>query len=191
MWRIIRLSYRLQVVARVFGSTCRIEISIVGGSAHDRREAQPAGAVHPSSAGPRQEPCVPGLAGGALLGRLQGMPDPEDSHFPEEWVGSTTVTRLPGRPAEEGLSRVLFLDGSTQLLKTLIEAYHEAMLGTEHVTRYGAELGVPCKLLDAGMRLSIQADPNRAFARAHLHSEFGKTESWLVIGTRVINGEPP
>lgn len=129
--------------------------------------------------------------GGALLDRLQGKPDPEDSHFPEEWVGSTTMTGLPGRPAEEGLSRVRLPDGSTQLLKTLIEAYPVAMLGAEHVARYGAELGVLCKLLDAGMRLSIQAHPNRDFARAHLHSEFGKTESWLVIGTRVINGEPP
>jgi mannose-6-phosphate isomerase len=50
---------------------------------------------------------------------------------------------------------------------------------------------VLCKLLDAGMRLSIQAHPDRAFAQAHLHSNYGKAESWLVIDTRVINGEPP
>lgn len=129
--------------------------------------------------------------GGALLDRLRGKPQPEDTHFPEDWVGSTTVTRLPGRPAEEGLSRVLLADGSSVLLKTLIETFPEAMLGTGHVARYGTELGVLCKLLDAGMRLSIQSHPDRAFARAHLHSDFGKTESWLVIGTRVINGERP
>lgn len=129
--------------------------------------------------------------GGALLDRLRGEPQPEDTNFPEDWVGSTTVTRLPGRPADEGLSRVLPPNGSSVLLKMLIETFPEIMLGKAHVARYGAELGVLCKLLDAGMRLSIQAHPDRAFARAHLRSEFGKTESWLVIGTRVINGERP
>ncbi|HYL82011.1 MAG TPA: type I phosphomannose isomerase catalytic subunit, partial [Candidatus Acidoferrum sp.] len=129
--------------------------------------------------------------GGALLDRMLGKPQPEDTHFPEDWVGSTTVSRLSGRPPEEGLSRVPLPDGSTVLLKSLIDGYPEAMLGSGHVARYGAELGVLCKLLDAGMRLSIQAHPDRTFARAHLQSEFGKTESWLVIGTRVINGERP
>ena len=129
--------------------------------------------------------------GGALLDRMHGKPEPEDTNFPEDWVGSTTVTRLPGRPADEGLSRVLLPDGATVFLKTLIETFPEIMLGSGHVLRHGAELGVLCKLLDAGMRLSIQAHPDRTFARAHLQSEFGKTESWLVIGTRVINGERP
>ena len=129
--------------------------------------------------------------GGALLDRLQGKPHPEDAHFPEEWAGSTTVTRLPGRPPDEGLSRVRLSDGSTVLLRSLIETLPGAMLGDGHVARYGAELGVLCKLLDAAMRLSIQAHPDRAFARAHLGSDFGKTESWLVVGTRVIDGEEP
>lgn len=129
--------------------------------------------------------------GGALLDRLQGIPDPQDTHFPEEWVGSTTVTKLSGRPQDEGLSRVSLPDGTTVLLKALIEAFPEATLGTPHVARHGAELGVLCKLLDAAMRLSIQAHPDRSFAQRHFGSNFGKTESWLVIGTRVINGEPP
>ena len=129
--------------------------------------------------------------GGALLDRLQGKPQPEDGHFPEEWIGSTTVSRLPGRPPDEGLSRVLLPDGSTVVLKSLIEAFPEAILGPAHVARHGAELGVLCKLLDSAMRLPIQVHPDRAFARAHLGSDFGKTESWLILGTRRIEGEFP
>ncbi len=129
--------------------------------------------------------------GGALLDRLQGRAHAEDGFFPEDWVGSTTLTRLPGRPPEEGLSRVALADGTSVLLKGLIEAFPETMLGSAHVRRHGAELGVLCKLLDAAMRLTIQCHPDRDFARRYLHSEFGKTESWLVIGTRAIDGVRP
>jgi mannose-6-phosphate isomerase len=124
--------------------------------------------------------------GGALLEALQGMRDPHDSHFPEEWVGSTTATRLAGRPPDEGLSRVVAADGSTVALKSLIDAYPEAMLGPIHVAHHGRNLGVLCKLLDAAVRLSIQSHPTRDFARQHLRSDFGKTESWIIIGTREI-----
>jgi mannose-6-phosphate isomerase len=129
--------------------------------------------------------------GGASLDHLQGRPQPEDAHFPEEWVGSTTVTRLPGRPPQEGLSRVVLPDGSTLLLMSLIDAFPEAMLGRAHVARHGKELAVLCKILDTAMRLPIQGHPDRAFARQHLHSSYGKTESWIILDTRVIGGVPP
>ena len=44
--------------------------------------------------------------GGALLGRLRGEPE-EDGFFPEDWLGSVTPARNPGRNnPEEGLSRL-------------------------------------------------------------------------------------
>ncbi len=129
--------------------------------------------------------------GGATLDRLQGSPEPKDGHFPEEWVGSTTVSRLAGRPADEGLSRVMLPEGGTVFLRDLIRAFPEAMLGAAHVARFGTELGVLCKLLDSAMRLSIQAHPTPAFARLHLGAGFGKTESWIILGTRAIDGVPP
>jgi mannose-6-phosphate isomerase len=129
--------------------------------------------------------------GGAVLDRLQGVPDPADGNFPEEWVGSTTVSRLPGRPPEEGLSRVALQGGGSVVLKELIEAFPEAMLGRDHVARLGSELGVLCKLLDSGQRLGIQTHPSEAFARRHLNSPYGKTESWLVLATREIDGQTP
>ncbi len=129
--------------------------------------------------------------GGAVLDRLQGRPDPQDGTTPEEWIASTTVSRLPGRPADEGLSQVQLPGGGRLPLKALIAAFPRAMLGSAHVARFGAELGVLCKLLDSAMRLFIQAHPDQEFARAHLGSPFGKTEAWIVLATREIAGERP
>jgi mannose-6-phosphate isomerase len=121
----------------------------------------------------------------------QGVAQPADAHFPEEWVGSTTVTRLAGRPKDEGLSQVLLSDGSTVVLKQLIEQYPQAMLGPAHVARHGTELAVLCKILDSAMRLPIQVHPDRAFARRHCNSDFGKTESWIILATRRVGRETP
>ena len=129
--------------------------------------------------------------GGALLDRFQGLADPADRNVPEEWVGSTTVSRLPGRPPDEGLSRVALPDGATVVLKELIEAFPEAMLSASHVAHLGAELGVLCKLLDSAARLPVQCHPSAAFARHHLGSTFGKTEASLILATRSIDGLTP
>jgi len=130
-------------------------------------------------------------SGGALLDRLQAESNPIDGNFPEEWVGSTTVSRLPGRPLDEGLSRVALPDGSSVILKELIEAFPQPMLGEQHVARLGPELGVLCKLLDSAMRLPVQCHPDAAFARQHLGSAFGKTEASLILATRSIEGVAP
>jgi len=129
--------------------------------------------------------------GGALLDRMQGVPAPKDGHFPEEWVGSTTVSRLAGRPKDEGLSQLLLPDGSSLVLKHLIEQFPEAMLGAAHIARHGTELAVLCKILDSAMRLPIQVHPDRGFAKRHCNSDFGKTESWIILGTRRVGGEAP
>jgi mannose-6-phosphate isomerase len=76
-------------------------------------------------------------------------------------------------------------------LKSLIDAFPEAMLGATHVARHGSELAVLCKILDTAMRLPIQCHPDQTFARRHLDSNFGKTESWIILGTRVLEGVHP
>ncbi len=40
------------------------------------------------------------------------------------------------------------------------------------------------KLLDAGERLPVHWHPDRAFAKAHLASRFGKNEGWIVLAAR-------
>lgn len=129
--------------------------------------------------------------GGALLDRFQGGSNPSDGNVPEEWVGSTTVSRLSGRPPDEGLSRIPLSAGGTVVLKDLIEAFPEEMLGASHAAALGAELGVLCKLLDSAARLPVQCHPSAAFARQHLASSFGKTEASLILATRSIDGATP
>lgn len=118
--------------------------------------------------------------GGALLGRLRGERE-EDGFFPEDWIGSATPARNPGRDdPEEGLSRLA--DG--RVLRDVVEADPIVWLGEEHVARFGTSTGLLVKLLDAAERLPVHAHPDRAFAREAFDSPFGKTEAWIVLDTR-------
>ena len=118
--------------------------------------------------------------GGALLGALRGEQE-EDVTFPEDWIGSVTRAQNPGRDdPTEGLTPLA--DG--RLLKDVVEAAPERWLGSRHVERFGVTTGLLVKLLDPAERLPVHAHPNRAFARRHLGSRFGKTEAWIVVATR-------
>ncbi|CAN5279113.1 class I mannose-6-phosphate isomerase [soil metagenome] len=118
--------------------------------------------------------------GGALIGKLRGRPE-EDEFFPEDWIGSVTLARNPGRDdPEEGLSRLA--DGRP--LRDAVEADPVSWLGEEHVARFGTSTGLLVKLLDSAERLPVHAHPDRAFAHEALDSPFGKTEAWIVLDTR-------
>ena len=52
-------------------------------------------------------------------------------------------------------------------------------MGSGHYQRWGAETGFLLKFLDSAIRLHIQCHPTIPFARAHLNSPLGKTESYL------------
>ena len=56
--------------------------------------------------------------GGKILDQIEGKADPQDSHFPEDWIGSVTLAKNIGREdkTEEGLS-VVEIDGVKCLLK--------------------------------------------------------------------------
>jgi mannose-6-phosphate isomerase len=112
-------------------------------------------------------------AGGARIDALRGAPTGEDGR-PEDWIGSTTTAF--GK-TDEGLSRVA--DG--RLVRDIVDSDPEALLGPEHVARFGADPGLLVKLLDAGERLPVHLHPGREFARTELGSPWGKTEAWLII----------
>jgi mannose-6-phosphate isomerase len=112
-------------------------------------------------------------AGGARIDALRGAPAGPDGR-PEDWIGSTTTTF---GEESEGLSRVA--DG--RLVRDLVRADPEALLGPEHVARFGPDPGLLVKLLDAGERLPVHAHPGRAFARERLGSPWGKTEAWIIL----------
>jgi len=132
--------------------------------------------------------------GGALMGEFITGRRTKDGYFPEDWLASVTLA-LNGpnsQGPEEGLSRVLVpgaAEGPT--LASLLEGAPEAFLGPAHVAAYGPTTALLAKFLDSAIRLPVQSHPDRDFARQHYHSEFGKTESWLILAGREIDGEPP
>jgi len=123
--------------------------------------------------------------GGKKLDLMEGREQPEDAHFPEDWIGSTTHAVNKGREhlTEEGLSKVT-IDGETLALKTLCEKEPNALLGARHVERYGANTQFLLKFLDSAIRLHIQCHPTIPFAQEHLNSNSGKTEAYIILSIR-------
>lgn len=131
--------------------------------------------------------------GGALLETFLGQAAAGDGYFPEEWLASTTraMNGAHSQGPTEGLSRIRIGEGLTgPLLADAIATDPAGFLGPEAAAD-GDGLGVLCKFLDSSVRLPIQCHPDRAFAKTHYHSSHGKTEAWIILGGRAINGEPP
>lgn len=112
--------------------------------------------------------------GGAGIDSFRGVSPGSGPGAPEDWVGSTTTSF--GNDSE-GLATLA--DG--RVLRDAIAADPLAFLGPEHVARLGANPGLLVKLLDAGERLAVHFHPGREFAHEYLHSNFGKTEAWLIL----------
>jgi mannose-6-phosphate isomerase len=111
--------------------------------------------------------------GGEAIARFRGAATADD-HVPEDWIGSTTAI-LGSAP----LGLTTLPDGG--LLRDAVAAEPERFLGPEHVASFGPDPALLVKLLDAGERLPVHLHPDRAFARAHLGSRYGKSEAWLVL----------
>jgi len=123
--------------------------------------------------------------GGKVIDSLQGKPNPQDTHFPEDWIASTTAAtnNEMQQSADEGLSKV-DIDGNPVTLKSLIEEYPIEMLGGDHYRNYGANTQFLLKFLDSSVRLHLQAHPTIPFAQKHLNSNSGKTEAYVILGIR-------
>ncbi len=128
--------------------------------------------------------------GGSLIDAIHGIESKEDTNFPEEWIMSTVTARNPGREAfsNEGMS---FLQGQNTSLLDFIRSDSSLLLGRKHYDKLGATTGVLVKIIDAAERLTVQVHPNKEKALSLFNSLYGKTESWHVLGGRVINGEKP
>lgn len=100
---------------------------------------------------------------------------PSEGYFPEEWVCSCVRALNEGSTDEnEGFS---FLETGEKFADVL-EANKVDMLGPDR-----HELGVLVKVLDSSIRLPAQVHPDKAFSRRYFNSEFGKTESWIILDT--------
>ena len=113
--------------------------------------------------------------GGKLFHDFFGDED-RDGSYPEEWVASQVkaLNRDQSDPTE-GLS---FVEGTKVSFAELLKEHKAEMLGDT------PKFDILVKLLDSAIRLPIQVHPDKAFSREHLHSEYGKTEMWLILQTR-------
>jgi len=64
------------------------------------------------------------------------------------------------------------------------------LLGKTHMAQNGTGLGMLIKYLDAQRQYGLQCHPTRPWAKKMWNSDYGKEESWFVIGTRDDTEEP-
>lgn len=122
--------------------------------------------------------------GGRTLDQLAGASAPADSHFPEDWIASTTRAINVGRETvTEGPARVV-VGGQDHDFATLLASDPDYFLGADHVARHGAQPQVLVKLLDPAIRLHLQVHPSAAFARERMKAPSGKTEAYHILSVR-------
>lgn len=101
--------------------------------------------------------------------------DSTEGFYPEEWVCSYVKALNEGSTIpDEGIS--VTEDG--EKFDELLKNHTEEMLGKGRT-----ELGILTKILDSSIRLPVQCHPDKEFSRKHFGSEYGKTESWIILGT--------
>jgi mannose-6-phosphate isomerase len=79
---------------------------------------------------------------------------------------------------------VILPDGRKMYLFEAIALAPEQVLGEKHLQKHGQTLGILIKYLDAQEPYGLQCHPTRPFAKKMWNSDFGKEESWYVIGLR-------
>lgn len=98
-----------------------------------------------------------------------------EGYYPEEWVCSCVKALNEGSTVyNEGISVL----ESGEYFHDILNEYKKELLGENR-----DELGVLVKFLDSSIRLPLQVHPDKEFSRKYFNSEFGKTESWIIIGT--------
>jgi mannose-6-phosphate isomerase len=111
--------------------------------------------------------------GGARIAALRATGN-DDPYAPEEWIAS-----MASPFGEPGLGQSVLPDGTP--LADAIASAPDDYLGREHVERFGPDVAVLIKLLDAEERLPVHLHPDDSFAQAHLGSRYGKTEAWIIL----------
>ena len=128
--------------------------------------------------------------GGKILDTLEGKPKPEDTHFPEDWIGSTTRAVNPGREhISEGVSQAT-VGTQTLAFDELLSLDPDYFLGKQHVEAFGLNPMLLVKFLDSAVRLQFQAHPTAEFAREKLNSNHGKAEGYYILEVRDGIEEP-
>lgn len=108
--------------------------------------------------------------GGHRLRPLKGL-EPSNEPIGESWEISDV-------PSSESHVRNGHLSGRS--IHSLVSEYGALLLGNKVLERYGAELPLLVKFIDAASDLSIQVHPDDVLARQR-HDSLGKTEMWYVL----------
>ncbi len=109
--------------------------------------------------------------GGKNYNRLFGD-EAIDSNFPEEWVASYVKAINPQYFGSR--------DGVSVIQDT--DIYFDDLLNNCKAQLLGDnKYDFLVKYIDSSIRLSAQVHPTPTFSQQHLHSTYGKTESWLVV----------
>lgn len=129
--------------------------------------------------------------GGREIDKFRGIIPPlDDECGSEAWVGSVTKALGANDLNPTGCAEVLLPDGRKEYLYRVIEENPEEILGAKHIECNGYDLGLLVKLLDAKESFALEAHPTRAVAKELWNSEYGKEESWYILGTREDTEEP-
>ncbi len=110
------------------------------------------------------------LWGGTRLATWLELPEPRPARLGESWQV------FDSNPVAEG-------PFAGRTLAELARHYGPALVGARAVARYGADVPLLAKFIDAADRLSIQVHPDDAYAhRVEAHTGFhGKTEAWYIL----------
>ncbi len=132
--------------------------------------------------------------GGRGLDAHAGAAAPADTHFPEDWVASTTRAVNPpegapwpapaGAPTVPPGVSVVRVGDSLHDFAALLASDPAYFLGAAHAAKHGPVPQLLVKLLDPAIRLHFQVHPTAEFARLRLGSPSGKTEAYHVLATR-------
>jgi mannose-6-phosphate isomerase len=128
--------------------------------------------------------------GGKTLDKLEQKVTPEDTHFPEDWIGSTTQAVNPDRKdIVEGISHAIV--GEEIISFDELIAYEPSyFLGEQHTKAFDLNPMLLVKFLDSSVRLHFQAHPSAEFSREHLGSNHGKAEAYYILDVREGTTEP-
>ncbi|WP_371193879.1 class I mannose-6-phosphate isomerase [Glaciecola sp. SC05] len=129
--------------------------------------------------------------GGKQLDTIEGKDSPQDSHFPEDWIGSTVEARNIGREdISEGLAMISLDDGRSVPFRDMLNEDPAYYLGTSSGELRSIDDIPLVKYLDSATRLHFQAHPTRTFAREKLGFPRGKTEAYVILEIRDDVSDP-
>ncbi len=122
--------------------------------------------------------------GGKVLDMIAGIESAKDTHFPEEWIASTTKAVNPEREHIKEGESIAILAKKCIHFSELIALDPEYFLGGDHVEKFGMNPMVLVKFLDSSIRLHFQAHPTREFSQQYLNSDSGKAEAYYILKIR-------